>query len=122
MKRLLMLKPYNCGSGDTKEGKIYEVVKDNLLVWIIVKDEVGEEDEDVHEYEYSDENVKKYSNLRQERWVTIKDESSEDCFEVDEEDDRFIIFENDNQLAHELIDRVEGLDKTIVNMATLFMK
>ncbi|MCE5220146.1 MAG: hypothetical protein LLF98_02465 [Clostridium sp.] len=115
MKRLLMLKPNMCASGDTKEGKIYEIIEDYLS---IPDDE--ENDKVGFSIEYSKENALKY--LDAERWVKIKDESSEDDFEAYEDDDRFIIFENDKELAHELINRVEGLDKAIVNVAVLFMK
>jgi len=113
MKRLLMLKPRECASGDTKVGKIYDITSDKLSVW-------DKETDDGTQYEYNQENVEKYPNGV--RWVEIDDESSSDSFDVDDNDDRFIIFENDKELAHELIDRMDGLDKTIVNMAMMFMK
>ena len=113
MKRLLMLKPRECASGDTKVGKIYNITGDKLSVW-------DKETDDGTQYEYNQENVEKYPNGV--RWVEIDDESSSDSFDVDDNDDRFIIFENDKELAHELIDRMDGLDKTIVNMAMMFMK
>jgi len=110
MKRLLMLKPMECASGDTRKGRIYDITEDILCIY-------KNEDEDSERYEYSKENVEKYSEYEQERWITIKDESSEDSFEVYEEEDRFIIFENDNELAHGLINMIQGLDSTIVNIA-----
>ena len=113
MKRLLMLKPRECASGDTKVGKIYNITGDKLSVW-------DKETDDGTQYEYNQENVEKYPNGV--RWVEIDDESSSDSFDVDDNDDRFIIFENDKELAHELINRMDGLDKTIVNMAMMFMK
>ena len=113
MKRLLMLKPRECASGDTKVGKIYDITSDKLSVW-------DKETDDGTQYEYNQENVEKYPNGV--RWVEIDDESSSDSFDVDDNDDRFIIFENDKELAHELINRMDGLDKTIVNMAMMFMK
>ena len=113
MKRLLMLKPRECASGDTKVGKIYDITGDKLSVW-------DKETDDGTQYEYNQENVEKYPNGV--RWVEIDDESSSDSFDVDDNDDRFIIFENDKELAHELINRMDGLDKTIVNMAMMFMK
>jgi len=113
MKRLLMLKPRECASGDTKVGKIYNITGDKLSVW-------DKETDDGTQYEYNQANVEKYPNGV--RWIEIDDESSSDSFDVDDNDDRFIIFENDKELAHELINRMDGLDKTIVNMAMMFMK
>jgi len=114
MKRLLMLNPSMCASGDTKEGKIYEIIEDYLSIPDDEENEI-----DGFSVEYSKDNALKYLNA--ERWITIKDESSKDDFEVQEDETRFIIFENDKELAHELINRVEGLDKVIVNMANMFM-
>jgi hypothetical protein len=120
MKRILMLNPINCGSADTKKGKIYEVLEDVLNVWDL-------ETDDTQSYEYSIENVNKYAVDGKEitRWITINDESSNDTFQTtlynnDEED--FIIFENDNELAHGMINRIDGLATTITNMTMLFMK
>ena len=84
-----------------------------LSVW-------DKETDDGTQYEYNQANVEKYPNGV--RWIEIDDESSSDSFDVDDNDDRFIIFENDKELAHELINRMDGLDKTIVNMAMMFMK
>lgn len=115
MKRLLMLKPIDCGAGDTKEGKIYDITKDVLNV-------LNPKTEDSIDYEYTEENLKKHTDGIVTRWVTINDESSEDTFEVEKNETRFIIFENDKELAHAMIDRVEGLAYTIANMAMTFMK
>lgn len=120
MKRLLMLKPDQCASGDTYQGKIYDIIEDTLVVYnTIIED--GEKYEDGTNYEYTKENVQKYSELPQARWITIKDESSEDSFEYfGDDDDRCILCENDRELAYTLIERVEGLDTAVVNMAMSF--
>ena len=112
MKSIIMLDSVNCGAGDTKVGKIYEVIEDTLFM-------INENKESV-EFDYNEENANKYPNAT--RWITITDENSEDCFEVESPEKRFIIFENDKELAHELIDRIEGLDGAIINMALMFMK
>ena len=112
MKRIIMLDSVNCGAGDTKVGKIYEVIEDTLFM-------INENKESV-EFDYNEENANKYPNAT--RWITIIDENSEDCFEVESPEKRFIIFENDKELAYELIDRIEGLDGAIINMALMFMK
>lgn len=108
-----MLNSINCGSADSKNGRIYEVIDDILNV-------LDEETDDSKDYEYTMENIKKYPNGI--RWVTIKDESSKDTFQVVEDDEDCVVFENDKELAHGLINRVEGLDKTIASMAIMFMK
>jgi len=113
MKRLLMLKPSECGSEDTIQGRVYNITRDYWSVWI-------EKDFNSIQYEYNQETVEKYPNGT--RWLVINDESSSDSFEVNDNEDRFIICENDRELAHELINRMDGLDKTIVNMAMMFMK
>lgn len=121
MKRLMMLKPYQCASGDFTKGKIYDVVKDELVVYLMIPEEDGSVDKDESTpFDYTKENIEKYSKYKTKRWMLVKDDSSEDSFEVDENDDRFIIFENDNELAHELINRIEGFGTTIVNMAMYF--
>lgn len=119
MKRLLMLKGRECASGDFTNGKIYDIIKDRLAVLTPVVYDDGSTDEESKEYEYTKENIEKYSEYEQSRWIDVKDDSSEDAFEVFDSDDRFIIFENDKELAHELIDRVEGLDKAIINLGLI---
>jgi len=112
MKRLLMLNPVDCGAGDTFESNIYDITRDILVVFN--SEEFGSE-----EFEYSRENLIKYPTGV--RWIVIN-ESSSDSFEVKENEKRFIICENDRELARELINRIEGLDTTIVNMAIMFTK
>jgi hypothetical protein len=110
MKRILMLTPHNCGAGDTKKNKIYDILEDYWYVY--------NENDDI--YPYTKEISKKHP--KGARYITIKDESSTDNFEVKESEDRFIILENDKQLAHELIERIDGLDIAIINMALHFGK
>lgn len=122
MKRILMLRGQDCASGDFTNGKIYDVLEDILIVY---KDEIFEDGTIEHngktcEYAYTKENINKYSEYKQLHWISVKDNSSQDDFEVNEEDNRFIIFENDKELAHELINRIDGFATTIVNMAMYF--
>ncbi|MDD4779168.1 MAG: hypothetical protein PHT02_01000 [Tissierellia bacterium] len=65
MKRLLMLEPYNCASGDTREGNIYDIIEDTLIIFKPYKDE--EEYNDSENYEYTKENIEKYSQYEQTR-------------------------------------------------------
>jgi len=109
MKKIIMLMPECCGAGDTYKFGIYEVIKDKLYN--------GEEDK---ETDYTEENKAKYPRF--DRWIIIKDESSQDEFQVYENEDRFILCENEKELAHALINLVDGLAETIVNMATTFIK
>ena len=112
MKRLLMIDPSMNGSGDTTKGKVYEVIRDVLTYNYIA---IDDNEEDIYqEYEFEDQLWKEHPNYS--RWITIKDNSSEDCFEVAQDDDTCIICSNDDELAHELINRVNGLSEAIVNM------
>lgn len=112
MRRLLMLEPLECGSGDTTKNKIYNITKDMWLVW-------NEEKYDNDIYKYTEESVAKHPNGT--RCITIKDDSDvEDSFEMDDNEDRFIITNNDKELAVILLDKIEGLDSAVVSMALLF--
>ena len=116
-KKILMLKSNECGSRDSTNMKTYDIIEDILNVWKKTSDE---DDLDIIPYEYTNENLEKYKNYNCERWITIEDDSSSDSFQMYDDEDRFILFENDKELAHGLIDKIEGLDKAIINMVKLF--
>ena len=121
MKKMLVFNPSMCGSGDVKSGKIYEVIKDVLSINVPKEFEDGDVDEDNYEeFEYTNELQIKHPDA--ERWVTFYDESSTDSFSISNSKDDAIIFNNDNELAHELINIISGLDTTIVEMAMKFIK
>lgn len=111
MKRLLMLNPSGCGSGDTRVFGIYEVLEDKLIIY-------NDDPDGGTEYDYSKDKEKEYPEAV--RWVSIKDESSTDDFEIDE--DYCVVCEDDNELAHALIDHIDGLGMAIVNMANIMAK
>ena len=123
MKRLMMLNPSQCGAGDTREGVIYNIIKDSLMVNNFATDENDREYvQDRTPVEYNQENVEKNFPKSQERWITINDDSNEDTFEAYKYDDRFVIFETDEELAHELINRIDGLDLIVINMVMTLRK
>lgn len=107
MKRILMLEPTQCGSCDFLKGKVYNVTADKLINSDI---DCGVETEE----EFDNE---KWLNSDLERYITVLDESNdEDCFQVGEPDDRFIIFENNKQFANYLLNNINGIDEAIVNL------
>lgn len=110
MKRVFILNPRYCGSGDTKRYGIYHVIENMLHEY---NEDEGKENIDI---EYSKENAAKYPEAT--RWISIYDLSSQDDFMVTE--DNCIVCENDNELAHVLIDHIEGVGTSIVNMALNF--
>lgn len=111
MKRILMLKPIHCGSADTLRGKIYEVIRDELVV-------IDDEEENEFYHTSTLENIEKYKDAQ--RWITIKDESSEDSFEYyNKDEDRYVLFNNDRELTHYLVDNLNGLAESIVNIFML---
>jgi hypothetical protein len=111
MKTLLMLNPNICGSGDTKRYHIYPVLDDRLIYYEEAK---TDDDEDISiNVPYNEENLLKYPDGN--RWVRIKDESSEDDFEVCSESDA-IVCENDYELAIALLRTIDGLATGIVNL------
>lgn len=114
MKRLLMIDPSTCGSSDTTEGKVYEVTNDILYYHY-----EGKENEDDIDEEYDFDSALWEEHPEYERCVTIKDNSSEDSFEVYKDDERCVVCYNDKELAIELINRISGLDKALTNMYLL---
>jgi hypothetical protein len=115
MKRLLMLNPLRNGSGDTTKGKVYEVVRDVLYYHYEAKND-DETDID-EEYEFDEQLWSEHPDYS--RWVTIKDNSSQDDFEVVKDDNSCVVCSNDKELAFALINHVDGLDEAIVNMYLL---
>ena len=115
MKRLLMIDPSNNGSGDTTKGKVYEVINDILSYHYSAMNDNEEEIDE--EYEFNEQLWLEHPNYS--RWVTIKDNSSEDSFEVFQDDDTCIVCSNDKELAITLINRVDGLAESISNMYLL---
>lgn len=109
MKRILMLDPVICGSGDFTENKIYNIEKD---MWNAYE----EKDSFSVPYVYSEGITIKFPDGEREIYI-IDNSNSEDSFRLNDKESRFIIFENDKELAHKLIDMIDGLDSSIVNMA-----
>lgn len=108
MKRILMLDPVVCGSGDFTKNRIYNI-EDK---WIVFDEEKGEYTGD--SYDYSEEISKKYTGDRE---IYLTDDSNvEDSFQIYDDEERFILFDNDKYLARKLIDTIEGLDTSIINM------
>ena len=115
MKRLLMIDPLRNGSGDTTKGKVYDVINDVLCYHYEAMDD-DETDID-EEYEFDEQLWNEHPEYS--RWVTIKDNSSKDDFEVMRDDETCVIYDTDKELAIALIDRVDGLAETIANMYSL---
>lgn len=112
MKKIIMLKPTECASRDTRKFGIYQVTNDYLVQY-------NHKTEEQSFYYYTKENLNNYPDA--ERWIEIKDETDYDSFKVYDNEDRFVVCENDKELARALIDFVDGLDKAIVNMASMFL-
>ena len=109
MKKLLMLNSKECGSMDTTNGKIYNVINDVLTDVSI---------EDGESIEYNQEAWLK--NNEYERWITIEDNSNRDDFQVYWRDDRFMIFENNKELARYLIEFNDDVADCVANMYISF--
>lgn len=104
MKRLLMLEPTQCGSSDFTKGKIYGVTDDKLF-----------DNKQEQEIKFNRETWLNNDNM--DRYISIIDDGNvEDSFIVCEPEDRFIIFDNDKELALYLLNNVENLDNAIVNL------
>ena len=121
MKKLLVLNSSICNNistgGEFKNNQIYEVIDDILYV-----------SNDDSEYVYTNEKAEElrygFSDIIS-RHITVKDNNDEEtCIEFYsnndiKDSDAVFVFENDNQLAHKLIDMVDGLDNSIVKMYML---
>lgn len=115
MKRLLMIEPLRNGSGDTTKGKVYDVINDVLYYHYEAK--TDDENDIDEEYEFNEQLWVEHPDYS--RWVTIKDNSSEDSFEVVKDDDSCVVCSDDKELAMALINRIDGLAETIANMYLL---
>ena len=106
MKRVLILD--KCiGSGYLTKSKVYDATEVKLFVY-------NEETDDHDEIDYSiatDE-----QKQEGDRYIHINDDRGEDE-ELDEyNSDNYLFFENDKELAHYLIDNVEGLDLALISL------
>jgi hypothetical protein len=106
MKRVLILDE-NIGSGYLTKGRVYDVTEINLFVY---DEKIG----DHEEINYDSATIGQ--KFQGSRYIHINDDRGEDE-ELDEfHADDYIFFENDKDLAHHLVDNVEGLDLVLINL------
>ena len=109
MKRVLLLTEH-IGSGYLTKGQIYDVQRIDFYIY-------NQELEESEEFDYDTITEEQKEQGHREIYI-IDDRGQEE--ELDEyNDDKYILFEHDRDLAHYLIDNVEGLDLTLINMKKL---
>jgi disulfide oxidoreductase YuzD len=120
MKRLLMLnkKISACNFGKFTNNSIYEVIDDCIYI------PSNKEDEEGQYLEATSTILNKFTNRQNyPRYIEILDDDKKKrTLEIEYNNDltrEFIIFDNDRDLARKLIDIIDGLDSTIINMALL---
>jgi hypothetical protein len=120
MKRVLLLSQH-IGSGYLTKGQVYDVQRIDFYIY---NQEL--EESESFDYDTITENQKEQGHReiyiiddRGHREIYIIDDRGQEE-ELDEyNDDKYILFEHDRDLAHYLIDNVEGLDLTLINMKKL---
>lgn len=112
MKLLMLDGCFNISGGaNLTSGKFYNVEKAIVYNY--------DNDDNCTEIPYDKATVDQRNSMK--KYFTILDDNDEEEFVEDEfYYNYYKIFENDNELAHYLVDNIEGLDKTILNMAMAF--
>lgn len=109
MRKVLLLTPH-IGSGYLTKGKVYDVERIDFYIY-------NEETEESDQFDY--DIITEAQKEKGHREIYIIDDRGQEE-ELDEyNEDKYILFENDKDLAHYLIDNVEGLDLTLINMKKL---
>jgi hypothetical protein len=106
MKRVLLLTPY-IGSGYLTKGKVYDIERIDFYIY-------NEEAEENERFDY--DAITEEQKEQGHREIYIIDDGGQEELLDEYNDDKYIFFDNDKDLAHYLIDNVEGLDLALVNM------
>jgi len=109
MKRVLLLSQH-IGSGYLTKGRVYDVQRIDFYIY-----NQKTEESDKFDYETITEEQKEQGNKE----IYIIDDRGQEEELQEYEADKYFLFENDRDLAHYLIDNVEGLDLTLINMKKL---
>lgn len=106
MRRVLLLTPH-IGSGYLTKGKVYDIEKIDFYIY-------NKELEETEFFDY--ETITDELKEKGHREIYIIDDRGREE-ELDEyNEDKYVLFESDKDLAHYLIDNVEGLDLALINM------